>query len=164
VGSVLARFFRFGVVSSALVLITTSAAGQGNQQPAAAPAPVAVARPNGALHGEYLYESAGYVIHKPVNYDREFFEITPEHRGQAIFIHGAVAATVDLKFHVIIWSPTQPGVFYWVFKEEQSTRMWAFQANGPSAYGYGIFANDSGNPFSFRDWLFYDYSRRTPEL
>ena len=51
-----------------------------------------------AFHGEYLYEASGFVFHQPVNDDREFFEITPGHRGQAIFLKGAAAKTVELEF------------------------------------------------------------------
>ena len=115
------------------------------------------------VHGEYVYESNDYVFHQPVNYDREIFEITPGRRGQAVFVKGAVVKTVELNFKLTMMSPSQPGVYYWVYRESNSPRLWAFQTSLSSYYGYGIFVNDTGNPFTMRDWNLYDFSRRSPE-
>ena len=76
---------------------------------------------------------------------------------------GAAVTTVDLEFKLTMPSPTQPGVFYWVFREVNGPKLWAFQADCPSYYGYGIFVNETGNPFSLCDWKIYDYSRRAPD-
>jgi hypothetical protein len=170
VGLACARLFQVCLAVSVLVTTGPASMAQGQAAPPEqAPPGVRVtvigeaptARPT--FRGEYLYESMGYVFHKAANYDREFFEITPGHSGQAIFVKGAAAATVDLEFKLTMLSPTQPGVFYWIFRERNRERLWAVQANSPSVYGYGIFVNDSGNPFSIRDWVVYDFSRRSPE-
>lgn len=169
-GSALARVYQFCLALFAMGMTCTFSMAQSQQGTVEMAPPAPAKTGNGgagsvkaAFHGEYLYESCGYVIHQPVNRDREFFEITPGNRGQAIFVNGAVAQTVDLEFVLTMLSPTQPGVSYWVFRESNSPRLWAFQADCPSFYGYGIFVNGSGNPFSIRDWALHDYSRRSPD-
>ena len=170
-GLACARLFQVCLAVSVMVTAGPASMAQGQAAPAEqAPPGVRVTvigdAPTGrpTFRGEYLYELMGYVSHKPVNYDREFIEITPGHHGQAIFLKGALATTVDLEFKLTMLSPTQPGVYYWIFRESARNRLWAFQANQPSIYGYGVFVNDSGNPFSFHDWTRYDFSRRSPEL
>ena len=148
---------QFCVVALIILMPDPSLMAQEPSQPQQAPAGRPVPRP---LRGEYLYESRGYVQHKPVNHAREFFEVTPGHKAQAIFVDGEVAKTVDLEFVLTMLSPTQPDVFYWVFRERDG-RLWAFQADSPSLYGYGVFTNDSGNPFDFRAWVLHDVARRT---
>jgi hypothetical protein len=170
VGLAFARMSQVCWVAWVMVITGPASMAQGQAAPAEQAPPgirvtvnddAGTARP--AFRGEYLYESMGYVFHKAANYDREFFEITPGHHGQAIFVKGAAAATVDLEFKLTMLSPSQPGVYYWIFRERNRERLWAIQANSPSVYGYGIFVNDSGNPFSIRDWVVYDFSRRSPE-
>lgn len=166
--SAVARLVHFCLTGLALVTTTTVSIAQNPPEPPVEKAPlgrvITVNADAGAgqrvFRGEYLYESKGYVIH---NVDREFFELTPGHRGQAIFVNGAAATTVDLEFKLTMLSPTQPDVFYWIFKDSRNQRLWAFQANPASMYGYAIFVNDSGNPFSIRDWVVYDMARRSPE-
>jgi hypothetical protein len=171
VSSVAIRVFHFCLVGLALGVTSAVSTAQNQPDPGVEQAPLGTVVPVKAdpvlvqqvFRGEFLYESKGYVFHKPVNFDREFFEFTPGQRGLAIFLKDKIVITVDLEFKLTMLSPTQHDVFYWIFTESRSKRLWAFQANSPSMYGYSIFVNDSGNPFSIRDWIVHDLSRRSPE-
>ena len=170
VSSAVARVVRFSVAGLALGATSTVSIAQNQPEPAVEKAPLgrvitvndAAGAAQRVFRGEYLYESNGYVVHQPVNHDREFFELTPGQRGQAIFVSGTVTTTVDLEFKLTMLSPTRPGVFYWIFRQANGQRLWAFQTDSTSIYGYGIFVNDSGKPFSIRDWVAHDWSRRSP--
>jgi hypothetical protein len=112
-----------------------------------------------AFEGQYLYLSKGYISHN----ERELFEITPGDRGQAVFVNGAVATTLDLEFKLTMLSSTDPDVWFWVFKETKTKKLWAFQAAYPSIYGYVIYVNETGDTFDRKAWKLYDFSRRSPE-
>jgi hypothetical protein len=166
VGSVFTRLVQFSLLVWALGMTSTSSIAQNPRATVETAPPGKPLSTNGQaagarspFHGEYLYASKGYVDH--TDHDRAYFEIDPGNKGQAIFVHGAVATTLDLEFKLTMLSPTQPGIWYWVFKESHSARLWAFQADRPSFYGYGIFVNESANPFSISDWKLYDYSRKS---
>ena len=104
--SAVARVVRFCVAGLALGATNRVSIAQNQPEPAVEKAPLgrvitvndAAGAAQRVFRGEYLYESKGYVIHQPVNYDREFFEVTPGQRGQAVFVSGTVTTTVDLEF------------------------------------------------------------------
>jgi hypothetical protein len=150
VGSILARWFRLcamGVVLALGMAGTLSSAEDGT----------GMVGP--AEDDTFVYLSKGYVAHN----ERETFEIVPGGRGRAVFVNGAVATTLELEFKLTMLSSTDPGVGYWVFKESKTKRLWAFQADGPSFYGYVIYVNETGDTFDSRAWKLYDFSRRYTE-
>jgi hypothetical protein len=158
-GSTLARFSRLcalGVIS-ALGMAGTSAEEAVAETRLRATDGAGAVRP--VQEGTYLYLSKGYIAHN----DRESFEIIPGGRSQAVFVNGGVATTLELEFKLTMLSSTDPHVWYWVFKESKTKNLWAFQADGPSFYGYAIYVNETGDPFDSRAWKLHDFSRRYTE-